>query len=150
MTALDPLAESPSSTSTVDFPEYLPIEDGSLEAVIAAVRKGLPAQAFDWIRNELNLTTDEISDVLQIAKRTVSRRRKEGQLKPDESERVLRLIRLYAKAAEVFGRAEEARQWMKEPNFALGDSTPLAYADTEPGGRRVEQLLGQIEHGIVT
>jgi putative toxin-antitoxin system antitoxin component (TIGR02293 family) len=70
-------------------------------------------------------------------------------LKPDESERVLRLIRLYQRAAEVLGGRDEARAWMQEPNFALGDDTPLHFADTEPGARRLEQLLGQIEHGII-
>jgi uncharacterized protein (DUF2384 family) len=27
---------------------------------------------------------------------------------------------------------------------------PVKFADTEPGARRVERLLGQIEHGIPT
>ena len=40
--------------------------------------------------------------------------------------------------------------WLREPNFALGDETPLEFADTVPGARRVERLLGQIEHGIPT
>ena len=42
----------------------------------------------------------------------------------------------------------DARAWMHAPNMALGDEPPLQFADTEPGARRVDQLLGQIEHGV--
>jgi uncharacterized protein (DUF2384 family) len=30
----------------------------------------------------------------------------------------------------------------------LGGKTPLEYADTEPGAREVEDLLGRLEHGV--
>lgn len=122
----------------------------SPQETIEAIRDGLPAAAFDWLKSELGLTAGELADVVHISRRTVSRRKKEGVLKPDESERVLRLIRIYQRAAEVLGGRDEARDWMQEPNFALGDDTPLQFADTEPGARRIEQLLGQIEHGIIS
>jgi putative toxin-antitoxin system antitoxin component (TIGR02293 family) len=149
-TSRQPLRPERSGALDLDLPAYLPAEEGDPRAAIAAIRDGLPSDAFDWLRHELGLTVGELADVVHIARRTVSRRKKEGHLKPDESERVLRLIRIYRRAAEVLGGADEARQWMREPNFALGDATPLRFADTEPGARRVEQLLGQIEHGVVT
>ena len=37
----------------------------------------------------------------------------------------------------------------KEPAWALGDVTPLQYADTELGAQEVEDLLGRIEHGVL-
>ena len=43
-----------------------------------------------------------------------------------------------------------ARKWLKEPSWALGDVTPLQYADTELGAQGVEDLLGRIEHGVFT
>lgn len=134
----------------LSFPSYLPADEAAPQETIAAIREGLPAEAFDWLKEELNLTAAELGSVVHIPRRTVSRRKKEGHLKLDESERLLRLTRLYRRAAEVLGGPQEARVWMQEPNFALGDSTPLRFADTEPGARRLEQLLGQIEHGIVT
>lgn len=138
------------SGDTLALPSYLPAGDVTPQETIAAIREGLPADAFDWLKEELNLTAAELASVVHIPRRTVSRRKKEGHLKPDESERLLRLARLYRRASEVLGGAKEARAWIQEPNFALGDSTPLRFADTEPGARRLEQLLGQIEHGIVT
>jgi putative toxin-antitoxin system antitoxin component (TIGR02293 family) len=130
-------------------PSYLPSEADAGESV-RLIREGLPAEAFEWLKNELGLTVGTLGDIVHISRRTANRRKKEGRLKPDESERVLRLIRIYQRAAEVLGTREDAREWLQEENYALGEETPLQFADTEPGARRVRQLLGQIEHGIVS
>ena len=136
--------------SIAPLPPYLPSSEGDPAEAIEAIREGLPAEAFDWLKEELDLTAATLADALHVSRRTVSRRKKEGRFKTGESERVLRLVKLYRRAAEVLGGPEEARAWMQEPNFALGEATPLRFADTEPGARRLEQLLGQIEHGIAT
>lgn len=134
----------------LSLPPYVPEYDADPVETIASIRGGLPAAAFDWLKDELDLTSSTLADVVHVSRRTVSRRRKSGRLQPGESERILRLVRLYRRASEVLGGPEEARQWLKEPNFALGEESPLHFADTEPGARRVEQLLGQIEHGTLT
>ena len=55
---------------------------------------------------------------------------------------------LFDRALEVLGEKEAARHWFKTSNKALGGRSPLEFADTEPGAREVEELLGRIEHGI--
>lgn len=72
----------------------------------------------------------------------------EGRLQTDESERLFRIAALYDRAIEVLGDPERARAWFKEPKKALGMKTPLQYADTEPGAREVENLLGRLEYGV--
>ena len=144
-----PLTKRRGEGSAPALPSYLPSARDDSTA-IAAIREGLPAEAFDWLKGELGLTASGLADALHVSRRTVSRRKKEGRLRVGESERLLRLVRLYRQAAAVLGGPEEARGWMREPNFALGEETPLSFADTEPGARRVEQLLGQIDHGVVT
>jgi len=139
-----------SQTDRIDLPSYLPPEEGSPSKTVDAIREGIPAEALGWLKERLELTAEELSGVIHVSRRTMNRRKKEGRLKPDESERVLRLIRLYRRAAEVLGRPEEATEWLREKNFALGEEPPLEFADTEPGARRVERLLGQIDHGIPT
>lgn len=118
--------------------------------MIAAIRSGVSIEVLDDLKERLDITDADLSEIVRIPKRTLSRRRKEGQLRPDESERVLRLLTVVRHAEEVMSSTEEARQWMQEPNFALGNETPLQFCDTGPGARRVDQLLGQIEHGIST
>jgi putative toxin-antitoxin system antitoxin component (TIGR02293 family) len=141
---------STEATQEDRSPSYLPSDEADPAESARLIREGLPAEAFEWIKAELGLTVGTLGDIVHISRRTASRRKKEGRLKPDESERVLRLIRIYQRAAEVLGTGEDAREWLQEENYALGEETPLQFADTEPGARRVRQLLGQIEHGIVS
>lgn len=65
-----------------------------------------------------------------------------------EFECTLRTKMLFEKAKEVFGDIEQVRQGFKSPKMALGGKTPLEYADTGPGAREVEDLLGRLEHGV--
>ncbi|WP_022834919.1 type II RES/Xre toxin-antitoxin system antitoxin [Salisaeta longa] len=115
---------------------------------IAIIREGVSTDALQRLKEALALTDAALARVVRIPKRTLTRRRREGTLRPDESERVIRLLQLIRHATSVFGSTEDARTWMHEPNVALGDETPLQFADTEPGARRVDQLLGQIAHGV--
>ena len=112
------------------------------------VSEGLSPDALNVVQDRLDLSNAELAHVVHISPRTLTRRKKEERLSPDESERVYRVARLIEIAARVLGSEDEAREWMKEPNYALGEQVPLEVARTEPGAELVERLLGQIEHGI--
>ncbi len=116
--------------------------------LINKVRLGLPVSVFDRLKEKLGVPEKSLAQTVNIANRTLTRRKKEGRLKTDESERVLRIARLYERALDVFEEAELARQWFKMPAKALGGKIPLEYADTEPGAQEVEDLLGRIEYGV--
>ena len=117
---------------------------------VKAVRSGLPVACVDRLGKSLGVSISVVGRATNIAERTLIRRRQEneGRLKTDESERVLRLGLLLDRAEEVLGGLEAARAWLAMPNQALGDCAPLEYANTEPGAREVEALLGRIEHGV--
>ena len=132
----------PSAAEQATAPDASPME------AIALIREGVPSEVLTHIKQALDLTDAELARVVRIPKRTLTRRKKDGVLRPDESERALRILRLVRHAKAVFGTTEDARAWMHAPNMALGDEPPLQFADTEPGARRVDQLLGQIEHGV--
>lgn len=117
---------------------------------VKAVRSGLPVACVERLGESLGVKLNVVGRVTNIAERTLLRRKQEnaGRLKTDESERVLRIGLLLDRAVEVLGGLEEARAWLNAPSRALGNSTPLDYANTEPGAREVEALLGRIEHGV--
>jgi len=119
-----------------------------LSTAAERISEGLSPDALETIQLVLELSNQELAHVVLISPRTLTRRRKEDRLPPDESERVYRVARLVEVASSVLGGEEAARSWMKEPNYSLGDVTPLEYARTEPGAELVERVLGQIEHGI--
>ena len=116
--------------------------------LIKNIKKGLPISAFKKIQKELDVSADTLANTVNIASRTLARRKKEGRFLPDESERVIRIASLFDRAFQVFHKQDRVRLWFKSPQKALGGKTPLEYADTEPGAREVEDLLGRIEHGV--
>lgn len=119
--------------------------------VAAMVEAGIRARAVKVFADAIGLTLPAIADVVLIPRRTLERRIADNAiLRTTESERVVRLGRLYARARDVFEDADEAARWLREPVDALGGRTPLDVSRTEPGAREVEQVLGRIEHGVVS
>ena len=125
------------------LPLHLPLTEQ-----IASIKKGLPFSSFEKLRKLLGVAAKELAASLLIASRTLAHRRESGRLRPDESERLYRLAHLVRRATELMGSPERARDWFTSPKRALGDATPLAFADTEPGAREVENLIGRLEHGV--
>ena len=88
--------------------------------------------------------------MLHIRMRTLSRRKEEGRLRPDESDRLLRASRLFGKILDLFeGDLEKARAWFHAPQEGLGGATPMEFARTDIGSREVENLVGRLEYGVI-
>jgi putative toxin-antitoxin system antitoxin component (TIGR02293 family) len=120
--------------------------ESTFKQVRDALRHGVSRSAFDQMRADLGVSSEEMADVLGIPTRTLARRTE--RFKADESERLLRVGSVWAKALDVLEEKSAARRWMTQPKRALGGLTPLRCCDTEIGAREVEALLGRIEHGV--
>jgi putative toxin-antitoxin system antitoxin component (TIGR02293 family) len=117
--------------------------------VIEQVEKGLPYSAFERLQKNTGFTAEQLADVLQIPRRTMARRKTAGRFAFDESDRLVRFARVYAKALYLFdGDAHEATRWFLTIRRALGGITPLEMTRTSVGAHEVENLIGRIEHGV--
>ena len=58
------------------------------------------------------------------------------------------LVRVSARAVEVLGSSEKALRWLHAPIRSLGDQTPTSLLGSPQGIARIEDALGQIEHGV--
>ncbi len=124
------------------------IKSKNIDALITSIKDGLPVQSLSLLSVNLGVPEKRIALSVNIPQRTLTQRKKEGRFKPDESERVFRLVRLYEKAVGVFDDASAAQKWFNSRVKGLGNKTPLEYADTEVGAREVEDMLGRIEDGV--
>jgi putative toxin-antitoxin system antitoxin component (TIGR02293 family) len=132
-------------TDTV-FRSYPLENDLEMAALILA---GLPAGVLRRVGTFLDLRPAKVGSIVNINEKTLERRLKaHARLKPDESERVARLMRIISRATSVLESREHAREWLNRPLRELGGRSPLQVAATEPGAREVERVLGRIEHGI--
>ena len=119
------------------------------ETLIGRIRSGLPYSALDALASRFGLNTTELLQILRIPQRTLARRKKTQVLAGDESDRLVRLARIAALAEQTHGNPVRAGRWLREPNFALGDSVaPIHWLDTDLGAREVEELLIRLAHGV--
>ncbi len=113
------------------------------------VRKGLPALSVTSLAEKLHLGNSVLGQKLGIPQRTLTRRLSQAsRLTPAESDRTVRMARVYAKAVEMIGDRDKAIEWLGTPNRALGGDRPLDLLDTDMGARMVEDILGRIAYGV--
>jgi putative toxin-antitoxin system antitoxin component (TIGR02293 family) len=127
----------------------LGLDDFDPARLIEQVERGIDFGAFTRFQGNVELPQSRLLDVVQIPQRTLTRRRKEGRLRPDESDRLLRAGRVFGRAIELFeGDAGAARRWLSSPQTVLGGAVPWDLARTEIGSREVDSAIGRIEHGV--
>ena len=113
------------------------------------IKAGFPFNSFVILARSMGVTKKELAELIQISTRTLNRRQKEGKLKGDESDRLLRFARIFAQALDLFeGDQEAAQDWLSSEVPALKGATPLEASKTEEGVREVEDLIVRLEQGV--
>lgn len=118
-------------------------------AMAARVEEGVPVLDIVQFGREAGFSNEELARLIRIPPRTYARRvAHKARLKATEGERAVRVIRLFDLARRVFGTDEATRRWLNAPLRALGGRSPLDFAQTEPGAREVENVIGRLEYGV--
>ena|SRR5580698_1872049 len=112
-------------------------------------REGLPVGTLTLLAQELDVERKTVAHVIGISDRTLSRRiAKDERLSAQESDRMVRLARVFALATDTLGTAQKASLWLQTPNNVLEGQTPFSLLDTDAGVRSVETVLGRIAWGV--
>ena len=131
------------------YPSLLGLRARDTVALLRQIERGLSYAALERLQRNIDLSLRDLAELVRISPRTLARRKDKGRLDPDESDRLLRVARIFAKALGLFeGEFQAARGWLFAPQPALDGAAPIAFARTEVGAREVEQLIGRLEHGI--
>ena len=132
-----------------DYAKLLGLREGTATSLHEQVKTGLSFSALDKLQSRLDRALIDLPRLVHIPERTLQRRKAEGRLQPDESDRLVRFARLLWKTMELFeGDLARAVQWLTSPATGLGGVHPLELAETEPGTQEVEALIGRLEHGV--
>jgi putative toxin-antitoxin system antitoxin component (TIGR02293 family) len=117
--------------------------------LIRQVERGFSFNALRSMESHSGISVARIAAIIGIPERTLARRKTEGRLSSDESERLLRISRIFENAVDLFeGDRTNALKWLTTPKKAFENQTPLEYSRTELGAREVENLMGRLEHGV--
>ena len=103
------------------------------ELVDVLIGRGFTRRELDWI----------------VPARTLAYRRRKGErLKPGETDRFLRAVKILATAEAVFGSHEKALLWLRKLRRTFGGTSAMELMRTEAGGQLVEEVLGQVDEGF--
>lgn len=137
---------SPRHYTAADF---VPVTTNDLMRLMQAIGGGLAMEAMERFHRESGLSMQQLAKLTRIPPRTLARRREEGRLTPEESDRLVTVARVVAAAANLFGGDVEAGvEWLSKPLAALGGTIPLEIAETEAGSHAIETVILQLEHGV--
>ena len=113
------------------------------------IERGLPIAALDILAERV-APGDSSFRYRLVPKATLARRRGgDARLTPEESDKVIRLAKVFNFAAQVWGSDHLARRLMHEPNMLLEQRVPLdMILSSEVGAQLVEELIGQAKYGV--
>lgn len=115
---------------------------------LRAVEEGSPLDTLIQFSADTGIELRVLHDIVIPARTLKHRRSRHETLSRDESDKLARVARVFRFAVRVFGHREKALRWMSKSKAKFEGRSPLELLQTEVGGRLVEELLGQIDHGM--
>jgi putative toxin-antitoxin system antitoxin component (TIGR02293 family) len=128
--------------------DWLGLKSPATEGDILRIVEGRLAPSVIKRLSTLGLERSEI-DAVVIPSRTLQHRRsRREKLTVEESDRVLRVIRVLSLTESIYGSRPRALEWLRKPHAQLNGRAPLSLLKTDTGSRIVEELLIQIDEGM--
>lgn len=126
----------------------LDLELNSESDAVRAVAAGIPARAYRRAAYKLKFPANLVAPESTLRRRLST---PGARFTEAESERLIRLARVYAEAVELFGGEEPALQWLNTAQPLVSGEpaiTPLRLAAGDSGARLVESCMRRTAHGI--
>lgn len=116
--------------------------------LVNLAREGLTTVSLDSLIETLEISVDEIVELLPISRRTLERYEPERKLSLELSDRLIQIAKVYSRTLEVFEDRQLALRWLKSPCKAFGNVIPLSYLNLSSGFEIVMDELGRIDYGV--
>lgn len=133
---------------SVQIGDWLGLQAPASESDILRIVESRLAPSVIKRLKTLGLERAEIDEIVIPARTLQHRRSRREKLTMEESDRVLRVIRVLSSAEAIYGSRERALQWLRRPHPRLQGRVPLSLLKTDTGSRMVEELLIQIDEGM--
>ena len=115
--------------------------------LVEAVKRGLPTASVEHMVRDDLLSQAEVYALIAPKRTYQLRRQKRKPLTAAESEKAVRVARIFALAIEAFQNSAKAAAWLRRPSRVLG-RTPIDLLESETGARLVEDELLRINWGF--
>jgi putative toxin-antitoxin system antitoxin component (TIGR02293 family) len=115
---------------------------------VRLTREGFDRRQLQELQDISALDLDTLANLLGINVRTIMRKTDSETFRPETTERMLELLRLYSIGEDTFGNLPAFRSWLASPVPAFGNDPPLSFLDTGFGIRMVATELERINYGV--
>lgn len=136
------------NAANIQIGDWLGVQSPTTESEILRIVEGRLAPSVIKRLTALGLERSEIDEAVIPSRTLQHRRTRREKLTIEESDRVLRMIRVLSSAESVYGSRERALAWLRRPHPRLDGRVPLSLLKTDTGSRIVEELLIQIDEGM--
>jgi putative toxin-antitoxin system antitoxin component (TIGR02293 family) len=114
-----------------------------------AIMPGAKVGMLGKIAKLLQMKEEELALLCGLSRSTFHRRRLDRKnLSPAETDALFRYSELFKHAVDVLEDENEAREWLRSPQYGLGGQVPLDLARSTPGFNEVQKLLTRLDHGV--
>lgn len=116
--------------------------------LLTQIGEGLDGDVAERITSWSSISKTELRHMTGIPGTTFNRSTK-ARFTAEQSERLVRLIRVMDRAVEMFeGDKSAALKWLNEPVRGLGWKKPADLLSSEAGAFEVLKLINRLEHGV--
>lgn len=130
---------------------FLGLQPPDTADLIMMLEEGLPYTAWESLIADMHVSQEALLRLTQIPRRTLYYRKQAGRFKSLESERLMRVARVFGEVLHYYGGdLSGALRWLFKPQRALEGKTAFEMARTETGAREVEDLIYRRAHGVVS
>ena len=116
--------------------------------VVKSLEQGIPTSAINEIALYLDIPINGLIKYLHISNSTWHRRKNEGKLDFNLSDKVLQVSKLLEHAENVFGNSKKVRSWFKTPSIVFEQLLPVELIGSLSGIILINDELTRIEHGV--
>jgi putative toxin-antitoxin system antitoxin component (TIGR02293 family) len=110
--------------------------------------KGITKDALVHLAKYLNIPLGQMAELVAVTERTIQRYTLEKSFNRIVSEQILQIAEVAVRGADVFGDKDKFLLWLKQPNRALGNKTPIGLLGSRFGAEMVLDELGRMEYGV--
>jgi putative toxin-antitoxin system antitoxin component (TIGR02293 family) len=135
------------NSASAQIGDWLGVSPPVTEAAVLEIVEGQLEPSVVQRFIDMGLNRDEVHAVIIPARTLQHRRSRSERLTIEETDRVIRALRVFSAAEGVYESRERALQWLRRPHPRLAGRTPISLLKTDTGARIVEELLAQIDEG---
>jgi len=117
---------------------------------VKMIRAGVLKDSVQRLSEITTIPEKSLVEILPVSERQFNRYDNRTRLKKDLSEHILIVADVLLKALEIFDSPAQLREWFFTPQLALGSEKPISLLDTSFGATLVTDVLGRLEHGVVS